>query len=114
MRLPIIPRRYDFYKRDISNAQEALRNAYETASAPQRNSGKAALDRRNWDKALADFTEIIRRFPNYAEAYSYRAQAYFSKRKYKEAREDVDKALQLNPNNQAAKDLDAELKKRRF
>jgi tetratricopeptide (TPR) repeat protein len=102
------------YKEDLRNARAALRNAYETASDPQRNSGKAALDRKNWDKAIADFTEIIRLFPYDASAYRYRAQAYIGKRKYKEARSDVNVALWIDPDYQEAKDLDAELKRRGY
>jgi len=99
----------EYYKRDLRNAEEGLKNAQETLLSP----GRAALDKKNWDKAIAGFTEAVRLAPNFAGAYSSRAEAYIGKRKYKEARADVDKALQLDPNDQKAKDLDAELKKRR-
>jgi tetratricopeptide (TPR) repeat protein len=100
-----------YYTGALKRARQELRKAHETVSAPQRNSGKAALDRKNWDKAIADFTEIIQLFPYYADAYRYRAQAYIGKRKYKDARSDVNVALWLDPDYQEAKDLDAELKK---
>ena len=63
---------------------------------------------------LTAVAEALRLNPNNnALAYRYRAEAYIGKRDYKQAREDVDKALRLNPNYQEAKDIDDELKKRR-
>jgi hypothetical protein len=40
------------------------------------------------------------------------AEAYFGKRMYQEARADVNEALRLNSNDQKAKNLDAELKRK--
>jgi tetratricopeptide (TPR) repeat protein len=73
----------------------------------------AYIGKKDYDKAIADCNEAIRLAPNSVAAYSGRAEAYIGKRKYKEARADVNEALRISPNDQKAKDLDAELKKRR-
>jgi tetratricopeptide (TPR) repeat protein len=66
------------------------------------------------DKAIADYTQCIRLDPNYIDAYRRRAGTYFGKGDYKQAREDVNKVLQISPNNQQAKDLDAKLKEKGY
>ena len=60
----------------------------------------------------ADYNEAIRLDPNYAAPCRHRAFAYMQKGNYAQARTDVNKALQINPNYQNAKDLSAELQRR--
>jgi tetratricopeptide (TPR) repeat protein len=50
-----------------------------------------------FDQAIADFTELIRRFPNYPYLYNDRAWAYFYKGDYSRARADVNETLRLDP-----------------
>jgi tetratricopeptide (TPR) repeat protein len=47
------------------------------------------------DKALADFNKAIELNPNYALAYNNRGIAYFNKRDYEKAWDDVRKAQKL-------------------
>jgi tetratricopeptide (TPR) repeat protein len=47
--------------------------------------------------ALTDFSKVIEMQPGNAEAYYYRANAYFNLRKTKEAIADYTKAIELKP-----------------
>lgn len=58
----------------------------------------------NMDQALAHFDRAVRENPNLAEAYYYRALVYMNQSKNAEARADLEKLLQLDPDNQYAKD----------
>jgi len=69
---------------------------------------------RDYDKAIADFTQCIRFDPKHIDAYRHRAKTYYEMGDYKQAREDVNKVLQISPNNQVAKDLDAKLKEKGY
>jgi tetratricopeptide (TPR) repeat protein len=75
----------------------------------------AYMAKKDYNKAIADFTELIWLKPEYTDFYCYRAEAYFGKRMYKEARADVDVALQRRSwNNDLANRINAELKKKKF
>jgi len=54
----------------------------------------------NFDLAVEDFTEVIRRSPNYAPVYNLRAwvYAYHLKTNFDQAIADADQALKLSPN----------------
>jgi len=101
------------YDKVIADCNEVLRRNPNSADA-YRYRAEVYIAKKDYNKTIADCSEAIRINPNYTAAYTNRAEAYIGKRKYKEARADVDKALQLSPNYQKAKDLDAELKKRRL
>lgn len=58
----------------------------------------------NMDQALAHFDRAVRENPSLAEAYYYRALVYMNQSKNAEAKADLEKLLQLDPNNQYAKD----------
>ena len=55
------------------------------------------------DRAIADYTEVLRLNPNYADAYYNRGDAYDDKGDYARARADWEKALQLDPNDADAR-----------
>jgi tetratricopeptide (TPR) repeat protein len=69
-----------------------------------RGDGKANADElhrlvrlRDRDKALAGFDQLLKRSPNFAEAYNQRAIVYFRLKQYERSIADCERALQLNP-----------------
>jgi tetratricopeptide (TPR) repeat protein len=54
------------------------------------------------DKALADYSEAIKRKPDEARYYSYRSYIYEVKGDIKNSMTDTDKVLKLDPKNQEA------------
>jgi len=57
---------------------------------------------RDYDKALADYSEIIKLKPNEVRYYNYRAYIYETKEDIQNSMVDVEKVLKLDPNNQEA------------
>jgi tetratricopeptide (TPR) repeat protein len=84
--------------------------------------GAVYKEKGEWDLAIADYTEAIVKAPNTASYYAGRGSVYklrgdrallFSGGHYKKARADYQRALQLNPNNEAALTLLEELENTR-
>jgi tetratricopeptide (TPR) repeat protein len=61
-------------------------------------SGIANLNKREWDSAIANFTEAIRLNPNFASAYYNRGRAYSMKDDRDRAIADYTEAIRLDPN----------------
>jgi tetratricopeptide (TPR) repeat protein len=59
----------------------------------------------HYDKAIAAYTEAIRRDPKYSFAYLGRGNAYMAKGDQDRALLDYDKAVRLDPTNEAAQTL---------
>jgi tetratricopeptide (TPR) repeat protein len=59
--------------------------------------GVASLDRKDYDRAIADFTEAIRYKPKYAAAYYNRGFAHLDRKDYDRAIADYDQVIALNP-----------------
>ena len=51
----------------------------------------------DWDKALSDFTEAIKREPDYGKAYLHRGVAYVEKKELDKAIADYSEAIRLTP-----------------
>ncbi|HVT16455.1 MAG TPA: tetratricopeptide repeat protein [Thermoanaerobaculia bacterium] len=66
------------------------------------NVGIRAYNEKKIDEALAEFSRVIEQNPQLAEAYYYRALTYLSKSRNKEAKADLQKLLELDPNNKFA------------
>lgn len=64
--------------------------------------GVAYLNKKDYDHAIADFTEAIRHNPNFAAAYFNRAVAYFGRQDIDPAIADYDEVISLNPKLAAA------------
>jgi tetratricopeptide (TPR) repeat protein len=60
-------------------------------------SAMTAFGRKDYDKAIADYTQAIRIDPKFATAYSNRGSAYGMKGDYDKAIADFTKAMELNP-----------------
>jgi tetratricopeptide (TPR) repeat protein len=60
-------------------------------------------DEKDYDRAIAYYTEAIRLDPIYAIAYVSRGNAYDSKEDYDRAIADYEAALRINPNHTYAK-----------
>jgi tetratricopeptide (TPR) repeat protein len=61
------------------------------------NRGVTSLGRKDYDRAIADFTDAIRCNPKYAFAYYNRGVAYLGKKDYDHAIADYDQVIALNP-----------------
>jgi tetratricopeptide (TPR) repeat protein len=66
----------------------------------------------DYDKALADYSEIIKLKPNEARYYNYRAYIYETKGDIKNSMADTEKVLKMDPNNTEAKARKARLEQR--
>jgi tetratricopeptide (TPR) repeat protein len=65
------------------------------------NRGTAFFNRRDYDRAIAEFDEAIRLDPNFAAAFYGRGCAYDGKGDYDRAIKDYDEAIRLNPKDAA-------------
>jgi tetratricopeptide (TPR) repeat protein len=59
--------------------------------------GVHMLTQGEWDRAIADFTAIIARDPEFAEGWNKRATAYFLKREFQKSLADCDEVIKRNP-----------------
>jgi lipoprotein NlpI len=59
--------------------------------------GNACLDKREYSKAIADYTCAIDLSPDSAPAYNSRGSAYLAKGEYGKAISDYNRAIELNP-----------------
>lgn len=61
------------------------------------------LSKGDADSALKIFALYVTEFPNSANAYDSRGEAYFAKKDYIQSKQDYQKSLELNPDNDNAK-----------
>jgi TonB family protein len=59
--------------------------------------GKVYINKRDYDRAIADFSALIQLTPGRADAYNHRGVAYGTKNELDRAIADFDKAIQLDP-----------------
>jgi len=64
--------------------------------------GYAAMERKDYDKAIAEYTEAIRLDPQSDAAYHNRAHVYFGKKEYARAIADYNEAIRINPRDPAS------------
>jgi tetratricopeptide (TPR) repeat protein len=74
------------------------------------NVGIKAFNEGKMDQALAEFDRVVKENPNLADAYYYRALVYLNQGKNAPAKADLQKLLELDPNNKYAKDAKDMLK----
>jgi tetratricopeptide (TPR) repeat protein len=68
------------------------------------NVGIKAFNEGKMDAALKEFNEVISGNPSLADAYYYRAMVYLNKSQNAQAKADLNKLLELDPNSKFAKD----------
>ena len=68
------------------------------------NRGFAYETKKQYDLALADFSQAIKRKPDFVAAYENRGYVFSIKHQYNEAIRDFDQALKLNPRSRFALD----------
>jgi tetratricopeptide (TPR) repeat protein len=68
------------------------------------NVGIKAFNEGKMDAALKEFNEVIAGNPSMADAYYYRAMVYLNKNQNAQAKADLNKLLELDPNSKFAKD----------
>ncbi len=74
------------------------------------NLGIKSFNSGKMDEALAQFNRAVTDNPDLPDAYYYRALVYMNKSQNKEAKADLQKLLQLDPNSKYAKDAQEFLK----
>ena len=62
------------------------------------NRGNAYFDKRDYDRAIADFTQAIKLDPKDAFAIHDRGVAYYEKHDFERAIADFEAAIKINPN----------------
>jgi tetratricopeptide (TPR) repeat protein len=74
------------------------------------NIGIKSFNDGKMDQALGQFDRVVKENPDLPDAYYYRALVYLNQGKNAEAKADLQKLLQLDPNNKYAKDAKEFLK----
>jgi Tfp pilus assembly protein PilF len=74
------------------------------------NIGIKSFNDGKMDQALAQFDRVVKENPELPDAYYYRALVYLNQDKKAEAKADLQKLLQLDPNNKYANDAKEFLK----
>ena len=83
----------------FSAAIDSGKLSKENLAIAYNNRGSAYDDKRQTDKAIADYTRAIAANPKYDAAYYNRSYAYERKGRLPEAYHDMEKAVQLEPDD---------------
>ena len=59
---------------------------------------------KNYDSAIADFDQVLKYDEKNAEAFYLRGACYFFKENYRKCIEDMEKAVELDPNTKEYKE----------
>lgn len=87
-------------------------NDYNFSNASELNTlGYEFLINNKIDEAIKIFTLNINQFPDLANAYDSRGEAYFDKKDYQASRTDYKKVLELEPTNQNAEEMLSKIEK---
>ncbi len=87
-------------------------NDYNFSNASELNTlGYEFLRNNKIDEAIKIFSLNINQFPDLANAYDSRAEAYFDKKDFAASKADYQKVLQLEPANQNAKEMLSKIEK---
>jgi tetratricopeptide (TPR) repeat protein len=61
--------------------------------------GSDEMQAENFEQAIATYSEVIQRKPDFAEGWNRRATAYYMVTEYQRSLEDCDEVLKRNPNH---------------
>jgi tetratricopeptide (TPR) repeat protein len=64
--------------------------------------GRQALEKKDYDEAIACFTKAIEAHPKHAASYRDRGDAFLQKSKYDKALADLNEAIRLDPKDAVA------------
>jgi tetratricopeptide (TPR) repeat protein len=78
--------------------RSAQQSTTESLASTFNNRGVAYVDKREYDRAIQDFDQVIKLNPNDTAAFNNRGVAYVDKHEYDRAIQDFDQAIKLNPN----------------
>jgi tetratricopeptide (TPR) repeat protein len=94
-----------FASHDDDSAEKIIvtvENDTETAAGAHYYLGRIANDKGNYREANAQLEMALKTYPNYAEAYAERGLIRLKQKDYPGARDDLQKALEIKPDNYAA------------
>src|SRR5205085_167318 len=91
-------------KAAIEKANAKLPQGTKVDPAIGLNVGIKAFNEGKMDAALKEFNDVIAGNPSLADAYYYRAMVYLNKSQNAQAKADLNKLLELDPNSKFAKD----------
>lgn len=94
-----------FYSHDLESAGKELKMVAsnpETAAAANYFLGRIASDENRWAEAISDFKMALGYHPQYADAYAGLGRCYLAQRKYSQAEEALQRAVQIEPDNYTA------------
>ena len=74
------------------------------------NIGIKSFNDGKMDQAMSEFDRVVKENPDLPDAYYYRALVFLNQGKNKEAKADLQKLLEIDPNNKYAKDAKEFLK----
>jgi tetratricopeptide (TPR) repeat protein len=81
-------------------AADAMWSIWYRADSDENNKElQRLIEVRDPKKAIAGFTELIKKAPNFAEAYNQRAIRYYQAQEFQKSADDCAKVLQLNPHH---------------
>jgi tetratricopeptide (TPR) repeat protein len=84
-----------FKQKPKSSAALAIKKPESSAGLVIR--GDAYYEKKEYDKAIGDYSEAIRISPNFASAFSHRGKTYCDKKEYDRAIKDFTEATRLTP-----------------
>jgi tetratricopeptide (TPR) repeat protein len=94
-----------FYSHDLGSAGRELKKVASnptTAATAHYFLGRIASDENRWTEAISDFQTALSYHPQYADAYAGLGRVYLTQRKYIQAEEALQRAVQIEPDNYTA------------
>ena len=78
-------------------AERAAENAKYEAFRPVYDAANSAYNNKDYDRAITEYTKAINLYPDYADVFNDRGDAYFMKKDYDNAIADYTKSIELAP-----------------
>lgn len=94
-----------FASHDDDHAEKVLEPIADnpaTAAGAHYYLGRIANQQGNYPKAVGELAMALETYPNFADAYAERGLVHLKQKEYADARRDLQKALEINPDNYTA------------